>query len=77
MSQTPFRMAGDLPLTGYARSPKGSRGSRLGREREMGEEIYGGGYGMGNYVNIENNPALICDLKCEYSFQYLTFKFSS
>lgn len=56
MSQTPFRMAGDLPLTGYARSPKGSRGSRLGREREMGEEIYGGGYGMGNYVNIENNP---------------------
>ena len=22
-------------------------------------------------VNIANNPALICDLKCEYSFQYL------
>jgi len=51
-----FRFAGGLPLTGFVGSPKGSRGSRLGREREMGQEVYGGGYGMGNYVNIENNP---------------------
>jgi len=51
-----FRFAGELPLTGYVRSAKGSRGGRLGRESEMGEEVYGGGYGMGNYVNIENNP---------------------
>ena len=51
-----FRFAGGLPLTGFVGSPKGSRGSRLGRETAMGQEVYGGGYGMGNYVNIENNP---------------------
>lgn len=50
------RFAGSLPLTGYVRGAKGSRGSRLGRQGATGEEVYGGGYGMGNYVNIENNP---------------------